>query len=89
MKKKYIIQQKALKIKNMLHIFNLIFYFSFGRNWAIMFAVATGTTISCNLRIQYKPVLSLPFLDVYVSKQGNQLMFIPLKYKVGKILKVP
>jgi hypothetical protein len=30
-----------------------------------MFAVATDTTTSCCLTRQYKPVLSLSFLDVY------------------------
>ncbi len=30
-----------------------------------MFAMATGTTISCSLRRWYVPVLSLSFLDVY------------------------
>ncbi len=30
-----------------------------------MFAVVTGTTISCSLCRQYRPVLTLSFLDVY------------------------
>ena len=32
---------------------------------AIMFAVATGTTMFCSLDRQYVPVLSLSFYDVY------------------------
>ncbi len=32
---------------------------------AIMFAVSTVTTISCNLARRYGPVLSLYFFDVY------------------------
>ncbi len=34
----------------------------------IVFAMATGTTISCSLGWQYEPVLSLSFLDVYDMK---------------------
>jgi hypothetical protein len=42
------------------------FYFDFGMAFgAIMFAVATGTTIFCSLARQYRPLLSLSFFDVY------------------------
>jgi hypothetical protein len=42
------------------------FNFCFGTACgAIMFAVAIGTTISCSLARQYRPVFSLSFLDVY------------------------
>ncbi len=36
---------------------------------AIMFAVATGTTISCNLGKQYTSFINLSFSDVYGSLQ--------------------
>ncbi len=43
-----------------------LFCFFFGTACsAILFAVATGTTISSSLGRQYGPVLSLSFLDVY------------------------
>jgi hypothetical protein len=41
-------------------------FFCFGTAFgAIKFAVATGTTISFSLGRQYRPELSLCFLDVY------------------------
>ncbi len=43
-----------------------LFCFFFGTACsAILFVVATGTTMSCSLCRQYKPVLRLYFLDVY------------------------
>jgi hypothetical protein len=52
------------------------FDFSFGTACgAIMFAAATGKTISCSFGRRCKTVLSLSFLDVYVGlkRQLNSL----------------
>jgi hypothetical protein len=44
-----------------------LFWFYIGTECgAIMFAMATGTTISCSLGRQYGPVLRLSFLDAFV-----------------------
>ncbi len=42
-----------------------LFLFCFGTCGAIMIAVSTGTTISCSLGRQYRPMLGLSFLFVY------------------------
>jgi hypothetical protein len=47
---------------------NFLYDFCFGTAFgAIMFAVVTGTTISCSLGRWYGPVRGLSFLDVYGS----------------------
>jgi hypothetical protein len=43
-----------------------LFWFCFGTSGgAIMFAVATGTTITCIMGKQNRPVLCLSLFDVY------------------------
>jgi hypothetical protein len=53
------------------HVLVLIFCFGTAYH-AIMFVVATGTTISCSLGRQYRPVLSLSFLDVYEEDETKE-----------------
>jgi hypothetical protein len=61
-----------------VEMFLLVFWFGTACN-DIMFAVAIGATISCSLGRQYKPMLSLSFLDVCGMNQFSSLSEIRLK----------